>query len=126
MAGQTEYKHLNPKPGSNYRQLFVNGRIRAEIPYRETIGPEPLTLAEVARKDGLPVEAVAEAIDYAIHHRDLLDQERAREEARIKAAGRDQWPYAPRDSRPSTSELVCPKRIARRRQGCRRRAIRPF
>jgi hypothetical protein len=29
----------------------------------------------------------------------LLDAERARETARIKAAGRDQWPYAPRDSR---------------------------
>jgi hypothetical protein len=30
----------------------------------------------------------------------LLDAERAREEMRIKAAGRDQWPYSPRDGRP--------------------------
>jgi len=99
MAESSEYKYLNPKPGSNYRQLFVNGRIRAEILYRETVGTEPLTPAEVAREYGLPIEAVAEAIDYCLRNRELLDTERAREAARIKAAGRDQWPYAPRDSR---------------------------
>ncbi len=37
------YRFLMPKPGSNYRQLFVNGRIRAEVLYRETVGPEPLS-----------------------------------------------------------------------------------
>jgi uncharacterized protein (DUF433 family) len=95
-----EYKYLRPKPGSNYRQLFVNGRIRAEILYRETVGAEPLTSEEVAREYGLPVEAVAEAIDYCTRNRELLDGERAREAARIKAAGRDRWPYAPRDSEP--------------------------
>ena len=95
-----EYKYLQPKPGSNYRQLFVNGRIRAEILYRETVGPEPLTPEEVAGEYGLPVEAVAEAIDYCLRNRELLDGERAREAARIKAAGRDKWPYAPRDSGP--------------------------
>jgi hypothetical protein len=100
MAQRTEYKYLQPKPGSNYRQLFVNGRIRAEILYRETVGPEPLTPEEVAREYGLPVEAVAEAIDYCLRNRELLDAERAREADRIKAAGRDKWPYAPRDSRP--------------------------
>jgi hypothetical protein len=99
MAELIEYRHLKPKPGSNYRQLFVNGRIRAEILYRETLGPEPLTPAEVAREYGLPVEAVAEAIDYCLRHQELLDAERARETARIKAAGRDRWPYAPRASR---------------------------
>ena len=48
MAERVEYKYLKPKPGSNYRQLFVHGRIRAEILYRETVGPEPLTPEEVA------------------------------------------------------------------------------
>ena len=28
MAEQAGYKYLKPKAGSNYRQLFVNGRIR--------------------------------------------------------------------------------------------------
>ena len=101
MSEQVEYKHLKPKPGSNYRQLFVHGRIRAEILYRETVGPEPLTPAEVAGEYGLPVEAVLEAIDYCLRSdvQSLLDAERARETDRIKAAGHDQWPYAPRDSR---------------------------
>ena len=101
MIEQVEYKYLKPKPGSNYRQLFV-GRIRAEILYRETVGPEPLTAEEVAREYGLPVEAVLEAIDYC-HRSDvqqLLDAERAREEAWIKATGRDKWPYAPRHYEP--------------------------
>ena len=101
MIQPVAYNYLKPKPGSNYRQLFVNGRIRAEILYRETIGGEPLTPDEVAREYGLPVEAVLEAIDYCLRNQDLLDADRAREVARIKAAGRDQWPYAPRDSRPS-------------------------
>jgi hypothetical protein len=102
MVERVEYKYLKPKPGSNYRQLFVHGRIRAEILYRETVGLEPLTPEEVAREYGLPLEAVLEAIDYC--RRDdiqpLLDAERARETARIKAAGRDKWPYAPRHFRP--------------------------
>ena len=86
MAERIEYRYLKPKPGSNYRQLFVNGRIRAEILYRETVGPEPLTPVEVAKEYGLPVEAVREAIDYCIRNPELLDAERAREASRIQAA----------------------------------------
>jgi hypothetical protein len=99
MTDRVEYKYLKPKAGSNYRQLFVNGRIRAEILYRETVGLEPLTPDEVAMEYGLPVEAVLEAIDYCESHQDVLDADRAREDARIKAAGRDRWPYAPRNTR---------------------------
>lgn len=98
MADHTGYKYLQPKRGgSNYRQLFVNGRIRAEVLYRETVGREPLTPEEVAREYNLPVEAVLEAIDYSVKNKELLDQERAREEAWIQATGHDKWPYAPRD-----------------------------
>src|SRR5260370_9286127 len=100
MSERTDYEYLKPKPGSNYRQLFVNGRIRAEILYRATVGPEPLTPEEVAAEYGLPVKAVAEAVDYCLHNRELLDSERAREEARIRATGRDKWPYTPRQSGP--------------------------
>ena len=97
MPGSTDYQYLEPRPCSNYRQLFVNGRIRAEILYRLTVGTEPLTPDEVAREYGIPVEAVREAIHYCEHNRELLDAERAREQARIEAAGRDRWPYAPKD-----------------------------
>jgi hypothetical protein len=95
MESTTEYKHLKPKRGSRYKQLFF-GRIRAEVLYRETVGREPLTPAEVAREYNVPLEAVLEAIDYCTKNKDLLDAERAREEAAIKAAGRDKWPYAPK------------------------------
>jgi uncharacterized protein (DUF433 family) len=77
------YRHLEPRPPSNYRQLWVKGRhMRAEVLYRQTVGPEPRTPQEVADDYGLPVEAVLEAIDYATRHSKLLDEERAREEAR--------------------------------------------
>jgi hypothetical protein len=100
MAEQAGYKYLKPKAGSNYRQLFVNGRIRAEIIFRETIGLEPLTPEDVAKEYGLPVHAVLEAIDYCLHNQELLDADRAREAARMKAAGRDQRIYVSGNSKP--------------------------
>ncbi len=100
VTDRVQYKYLQPKAGSNYRQWFVNGRIRAEILYRETVGPEPLTPQQVAAEYGLPVEAVLEAIDYSIRNKDLLDEERAEEERSIRARGLDKWPYAPPDYRP--------------------------
>src|SRR5207237_9174341 len=94
MDADGEYKYLKPKRGSRYRQLFF-GRVRAEVLYRETAGTDPLTPEEVAREYNVPVEAVLEAIDYCVKNKELLDAERAREDAEIKASGRDQWPYAP-------------------------------
>jgi hypothetical protein len=94
MGANGEYKYLKPKRGSRYRQLFF-GRIRAEVLYRETVGRESLTPEEVAREYKVPVEAVLEAIDYCVKNKDLLDAERAREDAAIRRSGRDQWPYAP-------------------------------
>ena len=97
-----EYRYLQPKRGSNYRQLFVNGRIRAEILYRETVGQEALTPEEVAREYGVPVEGVLEAIDYCMKNQEILDADRAMEEATIKAHGLDKWPHAPRDYQPDS------------------------
>src|SRR5512145_584719 len=102
MSEQIQYRHLGPKRGSNYRQLFVNGRIRAEVLYRETVGLEPLTPEQVAQEYNVPVEAVREAIDYCIRNKELLDAERAEEEADIKARGLDKWPHAPRNHEPSS------------------------
>lgn len=99
MSKEHEYQYLHAKRGgSNYRQLFVNGRIRAEVLYRETVGPEPLTPAEVAREFSVPVEAVLEAIEYCTKNEALLHEERNRELASIQSSGHDKWPYAPRES----------------------------
>jgi hypothetical protein len=89
-----EYRYLRPKRGSRYKQLFF-GRIRAEVLYRATVGNDPLTPDAVAREYNVPKEAVLEAVDYCIKNKDLLDAERAREDEKIRSAGRDKWPYAP-------------------------------
>jgi uncharacterized protein (DUF433 family) len=99
MIQAVSYKHLQPKPGSNYKQLFC-GRIRAEVLYRETLGVDALTPEQVAQEYDVPLEAVVEAIDYCTSHKDILDAERTRERQRIAAAGRDKWPYAPKDFQP--------------------------
>jgi hypothetical protein len=96
MSEIVNYKYLQPKRGSRYQQLAVNGRIRAEILYRETVGPEPLTADQVAKEYNLPLEAVLEAIHYCQHNQPLLAAERAREQATIEARGLDHWPHAPR------------------------------
>src|ERR1700730_15961220 len=95
MSDLVHYKYLQPKRGSRYQELAVSGRIRAEILYRETLGPEPLSPEQVATEYDLPVEAVLEAIHYCEQNRELLDAERAREQATIKARGFDRWPHAP-------------------------------
>lgn len=98
MATQVQYQHLETRPRSNYRQLWVKGRhIRAEVLYRLTVGPEPRTPQEVAQDYDLPIETVQEAIDYAVRNRKLLDAERAQEKARMKQLGLDKPPFVPAD-----------------------------
>jgi uncharacterized protein (DUF433 family) len=96
MSTQVEYRHLEARPRSNYRQLWVKGRhIRAEVLYRLTVGPEARTPKEVAEDYDLPVEAVVEAVEYSVQNKTLLDVERAREEARAKELGLDKPPHVP-------------------------------
>ena len=72
--------------------------MRAEVLYRLTVGAEPRTPEEVAQDYDLPVEAVHEAIDYATHHQELLEAERAREENRMQQLGRHKPPFIPADT----------------------------
>ena len=71
MSENGDYQYLRPKRGSKYQQLFVNGRIMAEVLYRETVGQEALTPEQVAREYDLPVEAVLESIHYCTHHAEI-------------------------------------------------------
>lgn len=84
MPNNGEYQYLQPKRGSRYQQLFVNGRIMAEVLYRETVGREPLAPADVAAEYNLPVAAVLEAIHYCEHNPEILDEDRKREAALIR------------------------------------------
>lgn len=76
MTTELNYKHLGPKPGSVYRQFFVQGPyVRAQTLYRATIGPEAASEAAVAADYGVPIEAVREAIRYCLANADLLRRE---------------------------------------------------
>jgi uncharacterized protein (DUF433 family) len=96
MGTQVQYRYLEPRPRSHYRQLWVKGRhIRAEVLYRFTLGEEPRTPEEIAHDYALPVEVVHEAIDYAVHNQELLEAERVREARRMKQLGLDRAPFVP-------------------------------
>ena len=77
---------------------FKGRHIRAEILYRLTVCAERRTPEEVAQDYNLPVEAVHEAIDYARHSQELLEAERAHEEARMQQLGLHKPPFVPADT----------------------------
>ena len=86
MIGSTEYQHLEPRPCSRYRQLFIKGRkIRADIIHRQTIGLEPRTPEQVAEDYDLPLEAVLDAIHYCQHNEPVLRKDRDDELAEMLA-----------------------------------------
>ena len=87
---ETHYQHLEPRPGSNYRQLFLKGRrIRAAVVDEAIHGPDPFTPEGFAREYQVPLEAALEALDYVARNRPLIEQERDREAARLHARGID-------------------------------------
>jgi uncharacterized protein (DUF433 family) len=84
------YQHLEYRPGSNYREMFLKGRrIRASVVDGWIHGPEPMTPEEFAQDFQVPLEAVYEALDYVARNRELIRQQRDREAADIRARGLD-------------------------------------
>ena len=85
---QIQYRHLEPRPGSNYRQFFLKGRrIRAAVIDEAIHGPDPFTPEEFARDYQVPLDVVVEALDYVARNRPLIEQERDREAARLHTRG---------------------------------------
>jgi uncharacterized protein (DUF433 family) len=85
---ETQYQHLEPRPGSNYRSLFLKGRrIRTVVVDEAIRGPDPFTPEEFARDYQVPLEAVLDALDYVAKNRPLIEQERDREASRLRARG---------------------------------------
>ena len=89
MSTTVTYPHLEPRPDSAYRQLYVKGtRIRAELVYRAHINPEqPMAPDELAADFGLPLEGVREAIDYCRSNPSEIAADLAHEEALMAARG---------------------------------------
>ncbi len=86
----TQYTHLEPRPGSSYRQLFLKGRrIRAAVVYEAVHGPDPYTPEEFARRYSVPLEAVREALNYVANNLPLIEAERDREAADVRSRGLD-------------------------------------
>lgn len=93
ISASTQYQHLEPRPGSSYRQLFLKGhRIRAAVVYEAVHGPDPYTPEEFAREYRVPLEAVREALDYVANNMPLIETERDREAADVRARGLDRPP----------------------------------
>jgi uncharacterized protein (DUF433 family) len=85
---ETQYQHLEPRAGSNYRQLFLKGRrIRAAVVDQAIHGPDPFTPEEFAEEYQVPMEAVLEALEYVAHNRPLIERERDEEAVRLRARG---------------------------------------
>lgn len=56
---ETTYQHLEPRPGSNYRRLWLKGRrIRAAVVYEAIHGPDPRNPEKFARDCQVPFPAV--------------------------------------------------------------------
>ena len=64
-------------------------RIRAAVIYEAVHGPDPYTPEEFAREYGVPLEAVREALDYVANNLPLIEAEREREAADVRARGLD-------------------------------------
>jgi uncharacterized protein (DUF433 family) len=105
------YQHLEPRPDSAYRQLFVKGtRVRAELIYRAHIDQDdPMTPEELAVDFGLPLQAVREAIEYCKNNPVEIAGDTADEETLMAARGQLDPNYK-YDARP---RILTPQELAR-------------
>jgi hypothetical protein len=75
--------HLRRKPGSVYRQLFVNGRgVAASTLYAAFVNvEEPRTAEQIAEDYGVPLDAVRESIAYVASNPPEIQEDWKRDEA---------------------------------------------
>jgi uncharacterized protein (DUF433 family) len=94
-SAQTVWKHLEPRPNSFYKQLFVKGtRITARLLYGWHMSEEgPMTPEQLAAEFSLPLEAVQEAIAYCRSNPPEIEADFRREEALMEATGMNDPDY---------------------------------
>lgn len=91
-----QWSFLKRKPGSRYRQLFVNGRVAARTLYSYFLPGDEwpgMSIEEIAADCGLSVESVREAIEYCQSDPPELREDHAMEESRMEAAGMNEPDY---------------------------------
>ena len=87
MRVETHYKHLEARPDSWRKQLYLKERnmtVWHVVGRMQAHGYSP---AEAAEQFDLPLAAVVEAVDYYRRNKDLVDSETAEEGRRLRAAG---------------------------------------
>ena len=107
----TQYKYLDRRPKSNYKQLFVKGtRTLARILYGQYMSEEePRTIEEIAADYNVPVEAVREAIAYCDTDPIEIREDFAVEEAIMEATGMNDPNYKDHPS----PKILSPQEYAR-------------
>jgi uncharacterized protein (DUF433 family) len=91
-SSEKQYQHLEARPGSVYKQLWLKGRrIRTGHVWEIVHSPDYPTPEEVAEDYRIPIEAIREALDYVEHNMELIEQERQRDTDRLRAMG-IKWP----------------------------------
>ncbi len=105
-----EWKYLERRPGSSYKQLCIKGkRIWAWTLYCEFMNEkEPRTLEQLAEDLDVPVEAVQEAIAYCQSDPPELNEDHRQDELLAEAIGMND-PHVKYSGRPrplSTEERV--------------------
>ena len=87
MSRATHYKHLETRPDSWRKQLYLKER---NVTVWQVVGRMQAhghSSAEAAEQFDLPLAAVLEAVDYDQRNRDLVDAETAEEGRHLRAAG---------------------------------------
>lgn len=87
IVNKTAYEHLESRPSSFYRELFVRGlNLRASrlVAWMEAEG---LTPEQAAVDRELPIDTVLEAASYVKRERNLIARELEREEQLLRDRG---------------------------------------
>jgi uncharacterized protein (DUF433 family) len=95
MSVATTWRHLESRPKSAYRQLFLMGtRVRADVVHGLYVNDEdPMTAEEIAEDYNLPLEAVREAIAYVESNPPEVEADFQREEELMQATGMNDQQY---------------------------------
>lgn len=87
------FVHISPRPGSQYRQYFVNEtHLRAETIFNQLFGEDRRAPDQIAQDFSIPLPAVLECIRYCKENSELLSEEREADLANMRERGLDGQP----------------------------------
>jgi uncharacterized protein (DUF433 family) len=87
MSVEIHYKHLEARPDSWRKQLYLKERNMTVWHVVGRMQAHGYSSVEAAEQFDLPLAAVLEAVDYYQHNKGLVDAETVHEVLRMRAAG---------------------------------------